>query len=396
MTDAASSKTPRRWFVSLDRSYLASYRAGELELATTAHLPLLTVSGALADELAELWLGTGRPSAGVAARLAALRAGISSERGALLGRFGEVRFVPAAPGDVLAADGFGQLWIELSSRCNERCVHCYAESGPERDDSLEREMVLAALRDARELGFDFVQFTGGEPLLCPFLLEAVREACRLELGVEVFTNGLVLDPERLASLTELGVSFAFSLYGASAEVHERVTRTAGSFETTMNAIRRVREAGARFRIGVIVSDENRAHAPATLALARTLVTYPEAARMSAVRTVGRGRTTPENLELERKQWTEAELTLPAPDHRQGRAVLCADGRLRPCIFTRWISLGRVGTDGSLAELLRSPKVTIERDLESNSEQWASERLACGICRRTAVCLEELSYGLPEG
>jgi len=40
-----------------------------------------------------------------------------------------------------AGQGLDFLWLELTSRCNLRCIHCYAESSPspEQTDVLSAE-----------------------------------------------------------------------------------------------------------------------------------------------------------------------------------------------------------------------------------------------------------------
>ncbi len=42
----------------------------------------------------------------------------------------------APPGGV----GWSQLFVALTARCNERCGHCYAESSPEREEALSRDL----------------------------------------------------------------------------------------------------------------------------------------------------------------------------------------------------------------------------------------------------------------
>jgi uncharacterized radical SAM superfamily Fe-S cluster-containing enzyme len=59
------------------------------------------------------------------------------------------------------------LWLELTNRCNLRCVHCYADSGPHgyKLDRLVADDYRRLIDEARELGCDQVQFIGGEPTL---------------------------------------------------------------------------------------------------------------------------------------------------------------------------------------------------------------------------------------
>ncbi|MDQ6974724.1 MAG: hypothetical protein Q9M10_07540, partial [Mariprofundaceae bacterium] len=64
---------------------------------------------------------------------------------------------------LLLGESLGMLFVELTSKCNERCLHCYAESTPERQDFLNFDEVHITLQQARQLGRPFVQFTGGDP-----------------------------------------------------------------------------------------------------------------------------------------------------------------------------------------------------------------------------------------
>ncbi len=130
------------------------------------------------------------------ASLLGLAAASDADGDSLLGRALTARFLPLDAADVLLGSGGGMLWLELSGRCNERCVHCYANAAPEVDRGLSFETIEGCLRDARELGLSTVQFTGGDPLLEPTLEPAIELAGTLGLRVEVYTNALALQPQR--------------------------------------------------------------------------------------------------------------------------------------------------------------------------------------------------------
>ncbi|HTE18377.1 MAG TPA: radical SAM protein, partial [Armatimonadota bacterium] len=103
--------------------------------------------------------------------------------------------VPLTRYNAVRLDGFDTLFLELLGRCNERCVHCYADSAPEVTGALDRDSVLAVIDQAAAAGFRRIQFTGGDPLLCEFLPEAVAHAAARGVPhIEIFTNGLALTP----------------------------------------------------------------------------------------------------------------------------------------------------------------------------------------------------------
>ena len=64
-------------------------------------------------------------------------------------------------------EGLQFLWLELTNRCNLRCVHCYTDSHPGSGhrDRLTTEDLESVLRQAYALGCRSVQFIGGEPQL---------------------------------------------------------------------------------------------------------------------------------------------------------------------------------------------------------------------------------------
>ncbi|MBP2321212.1 MoaA/NifB/PqqE/SkfB family radical SAM enzyme [Kibdelosporangium banguiense] len=60
------------------------------------------------------------------------------------------------------------VWLEITGKCQLKCEHCYADSGPSGTDGV---MTLAdwsrVIDQAAGLGTRMVQFIGGEPTLYP-------------------------------------------------------------------------------------------------------------------------------------------------------------------------------------------------------------------------------------
>lgn len=121
--------------------------------------------------------------------------------------------------------------IELSTRCNARCVFC-----PQKDLSVKQNMkdevferVLAMIR---EQPIGTIYFIGrGEPLMHPRFVDYVREI-RNWTGItfEVFTNGLALTPavvDRLNRLNnaELNIAINVSLHSLKEDTHRLLTGT---------------------------------------------------------------------------------------------------------------------------------------------------------------------------
>jgi MoaA/NifB/PqqE/SkfB family radical SAM enzyme len=165
------------------------------------------------------------------------------------------------------------VWLELTNRCNLRCVHCYAESAPTSgdDDVLDEEDYLALIEQIHGLGCRKLQFIGGEPTLNRSLprLIAAAHARRFEF-IEVFTNLTRISDTLLDTFRRFRVAVATSFYSHRPETHDGITGQPGSFDRTVRNMRRVLAAGLRLRVGVIEMDQNRADLAATRAFLETL------------------------------------------------------------------------------------------------------------------------------
>ncbi len=168
----------------------------------------------------------------------------------------------------LAAPRQSKLIVNLSYRCNNECVFCSVGDRDRVDGRLQDQ--LEALEQAAARGVRLLDLDGGEPTLYPALLQVVDRA--RELGFEtitVTTNGRMLGYEDLAArLARRDVALLVSLHGASAAVHEPLTRAPGSFEQTLAGIRRAREVFGRLGVNTTVVADNLADLPA---LGRLLV-----------------------------------------------------------------------------------------------------------------------------
>jgi PqqA peptide cyclase len=119
------------------------------------------------------------------------------------------------------------LIAELTHRCPLHCAYC---SNPlelqARSSELSTEAWTRVFREAVALGVLQADFTGGEPLTRPDILELVGAARAAGLYVNLITSGLPLDETRLSALVEVGLDhFQLSFQGAHEEVAQEISGT---------------------------------------------------------------------------------------------------------------------------------------------------------------------------
>jgi len=95
----------------------------------------------------------------------------------------------------------------VTSRCDGVCVFCRRAGG--NGDDLDTRTWMELLEGMARAGTCRVSFTGGEPLLRDDVGRLVHEARRLGLGVNISTNGQLLDSrlEEIARADGVTVSF---------------------------------------------------------------------------------------------------------------------------------------------------------------------------------------------
>lgn len=308
--------------------------------------------------------------------------------GQLRARLREQPLQPLTRQAVLRGSGWRQLFVELTSKCNEQCVHCYAESSPHRVEALSWPELQGVLEDAKALGFGLVQLTGGDPLVSPHCLPAVELGRTLGIPqIEIYTNGLALRGTTYDRLRALRPSFAFSFYSHDPQTHDAITQTAGSHARTTRAIRRAVRDGLQVRVGMIAMEQNRGHASRARAYLQSLGVAPSAIRIDRMRDVGRGHP---------MQWDDADDTAgmraggvesAKPRNFGGTAAVSYDGNVHPCIFSRHLLLGSIRKQ-SLEAILTSVEAVVpaKRKLLSAAQQW-EQKLACWECRARSALLD---------
>lgn len=137
--------------------------------------------------------------------------------------------------------------IELTRRCNMRCVHCYVgPAGGEAPGELTTRDWLTLIDELAEAGTLFLLLTGGEPLLHRDFEKIYLHAKRKGLVVTVFTNATCVT-ERIVELLRDWPprDVDITLYGATPQTYEAVTGIPGSFDRCLRGIDMLKRAGVR-------------------------------------------------------------------------------------------------------------------------------------------------------
>jgi AdoMet-dependent heme synthase len=132
--------------------------------------------------------------------------------------------------------------MDLTYRCNERCVHCYLD----HDD--HGEMTTAEIKDLldqmADAGVFYLTISGGEILMRRDFFEILEYARARTFSIKLKTNGILIRQKEADRIKSLGVeSVQISIYSHIPAVHDAITKLPGSLEDSIDAIRRLRAHG---------------------------------------------------------------------------------------------------------------------------------------------------------
>src|ERR1700676_2817533 len=159
--------------------------------------------------------------------------------------------------------------LDVTYRCNERCVHCYLDHDDHGEMSTaEIKDILDQLSDA---GVFFLTLSGGEVLMRRDFFEIVEHARRLLFNVKMKTNGAMVREPEAKRIRELGIEqVQISLYSHRAEIHDAITKLPGSFKRTVQAIRFLKSQGLKVVIANVLMASNLFDNTGVMALAKEL------------------------------------------------------------------------------------------------------------------------------
>ncbi len=142
------------------------------------------------------------------------------------------------------------LELQLTSKCNLRCKHCYI--GDVSDRELSTEQVRSVLKAFEEMQGLRVLLTGGEPLLHSRFDEINEMLPDLHLRKVLFTNGILVKKDVLNRLKvhELQVSI-----DGMKSAHDAL-RGSGTYDLALNTLRRTLDSGFEISVATMVYPGN--------------------------------------------------------------------------------------------------------------------------------------------
>ncbi len=153
------------------------------------------------------------------------------------------------------------LFLELTMRCNENCIHCGSRCGEVTSEELPVEVYKRFLDEIKEdfgIKDKMLCITGGEPLLRKEFFEIMEYAHSLGFHWGMTSNGTLIDRECARKLKNAGMgTISISIDGLEA-THDAFRRTPGGYKKAMQGISNLIEEGGfkNIQVTTVVTHQN--------------------------------------------------------------------------------------------------------------------------------------------
>ncbi|MFH1290404.1 MAG: radical SAM protein, partial [Nanoarchaeota archaeon] len=194
--------------------------------------------------------------------------------------------------------------VKPTNRCDHDCFYCLYDpkiSGVHNDvdarDEIPRGKMMETLGDFGEMGVEAVTYSGGgEPLVYPHIIEAVRKTLDLGIGLSMITNAQNLRgevAELMARAYWLRVSLDYCDPKMFSEIRRRPERLFNRIVENVSDFARIKREECDLGVNCVVHEKNYEH-------------LPEIAKLCKEMGVGNVRFSP-SWKMEYQEWHPPEM-----------------------------------------------------------------------------------------
>lgn len=148
---------------------------------------------------------------------------------------------------------------EVTRACAYACVHCRADAMHTPDpNELNTEEALRLIDRLAEFGSPILIFTGGDPMMRKDLYQLISHATQKGLRCSLTPTATALPTTaRLEKARDAGIRrIALSLDAPDPEIHDNFRQVPGSWQRTMDILRRAQQAGLSVQVNTTVARHN--------------------------------------------------------------------------------------------------------------------------------------------
>ncbi len=139
-----------------------------------------------------------------------------------------------------------ELLIEITNKCPFNCIFCSSDSTIYKKKYIEKKKFIELIQDAKKLGLDIIQLSGGEPFLHPNIIEFIDYILNCDFLLEIYSCGCIYkDREYLPIPKNIlmryknhpNLTIRYNFQTIDKENFAKLTKTTFGFENTITSIK---------------------------------------------------------------------------------------------------------------------------------------------------------------
>ncbi len=140
--------------------------------------------------------------------------------------------------DYLTNNDLYTTTIEITTKCNWKCKHCYLPQ--HNDKGLDTEKIFELLSELRQLGVYDIVLTGGELFTRKDIMHIIRKIRNMHFRLTLFTNLSLLNSDIIKELSYCCLDkITCTIFSLDEKIHDYITGVPGSLKNTMKNIEHI-------------------------------------------------------------------------------------------------------------------------------------------------------------
>lgn len=163
------------------------------------------------------------------------------------------------------------VW-NMTRRCNQKCVHCYAKALEENEgkDAISTAQAEVMIDDLASYGAPVMLFSGGEPLVRKDLVHLAKHATSKGMRAVISTNGTLITKDKAKELKDVGLSYVGISMDGAPETHNKFRGSDKAFDMAVAGIENCKAEGLKVGLRFTINKRNAQDIPFIFQLIKDL------------------------------------------------------------------------------------------------------------------------------
>lgn len=151
------------------------------------------------------------------------------------------------------------IYLEITSKCNLKCPHCYNNSG-EANDEFPIFLLKRMMHSFKKMGGNYVNISGGEPLASDNFINILSELNNYNgVSIGITSNGTLLSQniiDNIKNVYKKPLFFQISVDGATSKSNDFI-RGDGSFKKILKGVDILKNNNISFKFHTLCHKKNK-------------------------------------------------------------------------------------------------------------------------------------------